>query len=198
MDSALWSDIAFWSMMGIAIIMTFVVIGFLVWKSLFNVVVWVIEKRGDRIAYWRKIKAKRVVDNDGNVTYQVFTFNLFKPRVYIKPPSPKDIYRIGIKDMLIVSKNSRDEYCPVRYNYDEDAFENIPAEVGFWASNTRRHRQQVHKQGVNWALVGAFAVVTFGLIISLVMVILTLDFASSMTCSGGQVSSNFTIPLIGQ
>jgi hypothetical protein len=201
LSAALIGQIMFWTMIILSFLIVFGIALFFLWKKGFNIAVWVVEKRGDGVSYWRTKRAKRFTDMDGNVKYVLFQMNPFAKSSYIKPTDDiRDVYRIEGKDAILVSKNSKDEYCPIHYNYDENSFENIPAEVSYWASNTRNHRMAIHKKGINWALIGAIGIVTFALIISLVMVIMTLGYASSVQCVGGQAvtGSNWTIPLVGK
>jgi len=198
MDSSLITTLSFWGLVVILILGVIIGLFLIVWRFSFNVPVWVFEKRGDKNYYLRKLSGRKIVDVDGNVKYILFSWNIMNKKIFIKPTEKaEDIYRLGNGDMLFVSKDSNENYCHIKYNYDSSSFENIPSEVHFWASNARRERAEVHRRGIDWATIGAYGVVFTGLIITLVMVIFTLDWASNIQCGGGSAPVDVnSVPLV--
>ena len=194
------TQLVFWSSL-VSILIAMGIVGFIVyWRTGFKIPVWVFEKDGNNVINLRRLAAK-LVRKDDNVKFQIFTWNFWdKSKIqYIKPITKcTDSFQQGSKHMLMVCKQSDGKYVHVRYDYNSDAFENIPSEVSYWASITRKEREMVHTTGVNWAVVAPIAITSFALIICLVMVIFTLDYVQSVNVGGGAVQAvNTSIPLLG-
>ena len=191
-------------LIGIAFIVC-LVIGVFFYTKTFNIKTLVVEKRGDGMFKFRFINVKKKV-KDGVVRYEPvnMTFGgIFGKCPEIKPnDNPKDIYSMDGKDLLILVRDSKNDYSYANFNYDGNSFSPIPQEVHYWASVKRREQELMHKAGINWSVIMAYGIIVLGMIISLLMVVFVLDWASKVQCIAPvvqQTSNNITnaVPLVG-
>ena len=193
----------FWTIIICIVIVVLLIVFVIAYYKSFNMKCWVFERRGTKFIKQKTLMVKRLVEN-GITKYQVWSWNFFSPKKTIKPTNcAEDIFQDEKgRDMLMVAKGSNEEYCHIQYNSNSMAFEDIPAEVNFWASVTTRERELVHKTGMNWGAIASMGLVFIALIISLLMVMYVLDYAETMrtACQTAQAVApvvGANLPIVG-
>lgn len=172
----------------------------------FNVKVTRFEGRANGTFQLAEFKAKKMVDKDGVVKYLMLTSGLFSKPLEIKPEENKDekgnvigstVYDYGTRDGLMIFKNVHNDYFHIRFSPDYSRFELVPAEVRYWGSLAIRESNLNHQVGIDWKMVGIYAMCFFSLICSLLMFIYAIDHATKIVQGGVPVGGE-SVPVGGQ
>ena len=172
-------------------------------KKSYNVKVTRFEARANGTFQLAEFKAKKTTDSDGVVKYKMLSGNMFTKPLEIKPENDKDehgniigstVFDYGNFDGLMLFKDIHGDYFHIRFRPEYNRFELVPAEVRYWGSLAIRESNLNHQTGIDWKIVGIYAMCFVSLVISLIMFLYAIDHATKIVQGGVNVQQ---VPVTG-